>query len=84
MKSSCIEVSYHLELYSRFYPHLENLCHTRPLVGLVLEQLLDEVLGERPDPAGHVVLVLLDAVVRVLQGLGLEAEVENYGLFRKV
>ena len=50
----------------------------------MLEQLLDEVLGERPDPAGHVVLVLLDAVVRVLQGLGLEAEVENYGLFRKV
>ena len=74
MKSSCIEVSYHLELYSLFYPHLEDLCHTRPLVGLVLEQLLDEVLGERPDPARHVVLILLDAVVRVLQGLGLETK----------
>ena len=50
----------------------QDVRHARSLLGVVLQQLLDEVLGQGPHPAGDVVLVLPDPGVGLLQGLGLE------------
>ena len=56
---------------------LENFCHGWPLVGFVPEQLLDQVLGERSNSAGDVILVLLDSAVGIFQGLGFKGGFAN-------
>ena len=45
----------------------QDLLDTGSLVGLVLQQLLDQVLGRRSNSAWDMILVLLDSVVGVLQ-----------------
>ncbi len=55
----------------------EDVGYGGPLGGVVLEQLGDQVLCERPHPGGHVVLVPLDARVGVLERLRLEGRLAH-------